>query len=220
MKHITLNCRTLRLGGMQPNRIYMLLIALLMCVPAARGQQLLSDPGFENAGFVNDGIGGWTVSGGFPIVTSQMARTGNWSLAVNGTITGTYQNVNVLPTLQYTCSAWAYTPVAFGTVTTVRLSVDFYALNGDVIYPGSAITSIGITMPVNTWTPLSLSVAAPANAAYAQVNVGLVSQVATAQRTYFDDVNFSVPEPSSATLLLSGVGIWIGIRRLKQSKLG
>jgi hypothetical protein len=177
----------------------------------------LINPGFEtdNASAADvPGATGWSgFNANFTTATKQ--HTGAQSLKVFGPFfqfggAGVSQDQLIVPGTIYTASVFALTPTgdSVNGSNFATLALEYYdALNAQVgRQESSHVTSAS---PLDTWIPLSATLAAPPTAATARivlVHVQLNNPV-TGGAVYFDDADLAVvPEPAlgAAGLIILG----------------
>ena len=194
-------------------------VALVLGMGAANAA--LVNPGFEldNASAADvPGATGWS---GFNanFTTASKQHTGSQSLKVFGPFfqfggAGVSQDQTIVPGTTYTASVFALTPTgdSVNGSNFATLALEFYdAANAQVgRQESSHVTS---TSPLDTWIPLSATLAAPATATTARVvlvHVQLNNPV-TGGAVYFDDADLAVvPEPTAATaglIVLGGMAL-------------
>jgi hypothetical protein len=202
-------------------------VALCLAVSQASAQNLLTNPGFEDAAtFTQDGppfVGSWEAfngsAGSFSIRDALLPRTGGFDahLAINATnndFAGLFQDVPVTAGQTYTFSGFHQSlnsnPADY--VTEARFEWRNSVSNTEV--------SRNQILPVATaqYTPFSLTFVAPAGADTARVTYAIQtftdSGALNTGTVFLDDFSVvHVPEPSALALLgLSGAAL-LGVRR-------
>jgi hypothetical protein len=216
--------------------------ALVISASTAQAQNLLVNPGFENAGgftanpITLAGVGqGWALFDGRSTQNDMFSspdypHSGTYALLTQNAIgqgwnpAGAYQIVAASAGTSYAASVYALTDTGmqgdwWGTPALFQLNflaadLTTNTLVGQMSFgPGWSAVA-----PIDTWQQITATGTAPLNAAYAAVYVmNMVSGANNlgAVNVYFDDVVL-VPEPSTMALLSLGLAVpFYFIRRRK-----
>ena len=159
-------------------------------VTAAKMQRQVGNLLSENQASIETDTSGWAAGTGSPTLarSSTQAKSGTYSLSVtataNATLTfamgaGTANYAPVTAGETYTASLEMY---AATTSRNAFVSVVWYTSGGSSVSTADAGTT---TLPLNTWTRLTLTAVAPATAAFARIIV-TVNSAATSDVFYMD----------------------------------
>jgi hypothetical protein len=208
--------------------------AMVFTVSATTTQALniLSDPGFEAGSPPADGntFDGWSIWSSVFTFSQDYARSGLWSMKCAAGpdpffFGGCLEFTAAVPGTSYNLSGWGFSPTPLTSFGRGLLEITF--LDSSFISVGTVETgppnppysvfqdspAIDGSMPADTWTPLSETATAPANAAYAWVGI-LASTYPEPDAIYFDDLSLSpIPEPSSLVILGLGALAFVVSRR-------
>jgi hypothetical protein len=182
---------------------------------------LLADPGFESGTVVPSAVGGWNTLNGAAF-SQDSARSGQWSMrspfnpsSFNAPVV---QYVPATPGVDYTLTAWGFTPTILDSTQRAFLIMSFAGSNGGLL-GGFLVAPLAIdsASPANTWIEMSLTATAPVDTAFVFAEVSAFdfsNGSAPPAAVYFDDLNLiAVPEPSVFTLLGFGAGTLVLWRR-------
>ena len=156
---------------------------------------------------------GWAASGCTLARSTAQAHQGSASLLMTPTGAATAQaaftasgSPAVTPGRQYTFTAWVYSPNGYGAVTA---DIDWLnASNQNISTTLGATTAI----PAGTWTKLTTTATAPAQAARAAARVTIRNNPTATDVLYVDEARF-VPAPGSVVVERSTNGItWSQVR--------
>ena len=156
---------------------------------------------------------GWAASGCTLARSTAQAHQGSASLLMTPTGAATAQaaftssgSPAVTPGRQYTFTAWVYSPNGYGAVTA---DIDWLdASNQNISTTLGATTAI----PAGTWTKLTTTAAAPAQAAKASARVTIRNNPTASDVLHVDEARF-VPAPGSVVVERSTNGIiWSTVR--------
>jgi hypothetical protein len=186
----------------------------------ASAQNLLANPGFEDPitfdgpPFIGswEGFNGGAGSSATNSTASPHSGAQNLDLTISGvanTFAGAFQDVLVTPGQTLTFSGFQRTPGAFNVVNEVRFEWRNSVSNTEV-----GRTANFSPIPTAAYAPFSINGVVPAGADTARIVYAIQSFTGDPAHTgtvYIDDVNASVPEPTSLALL--GAGALLAIRR-------
>ena len=197
---------------------------LMPCVVAmslvcGTARAALINPGFETDNASAGDVGGATGWGGFNFnfTTAGQHHSGSQSLKLFGPFfvgggSGVFQAQPAVTGTSYTASAFALTPTgdSISGNNFAAVAIEFYNASNTQI--GRAESShLTSASPLDTWTPLSATLVAPAGTVTAQivlVHVQLNDPV-TGGAVFFDDASLAptaVPEPAIGTMGLMLMG--------------
>ena len=168
--------------------------ALMSGVPAHGSPDLLLDEGFE------EGVDGWAVAGGALTATSSLAHSGSHSALFSADpdaadlATGLiqYSSIPIKPAGQYALSASFLKDDT--RVQSLNLRVTWVDANGTNI---GASASPRLIQDQQAWQSLVLDAESPLDAAFARVQIDIVSSAAGS--FYVDDIQLEGPPPLPPT---------------------
>lgn len=215
----------MKLNAKSVTRAVFLSTALFIGTPFVRGQNLLTDPSFENktAGPGANAPGGWYFFNGAAfsnVVTAQSGTEVN--VDPGGGTTGAYQSISsgVAPGAQFLISGWALVTTEPVSGAGILQATFFSAANlgGTNLFTvasptvaQAAPTVMNSSSPVNTWVFMSETVTAPTGA----VSLGVYTLNQANVPVYYDNLSVTlIPEPSS--IALAGVSFFFLLLHLRR----
>ena len=208
-----------------------LVAAATMAVAATANANLLTNPGFEvppAVGVEYFGAPGWNdFGGGTYTQTSAITppNSGNQSLKMFGAPSGVFQTFAASPGQLWNGGVWMYNsstdPILPGQIAAVNIEWLKADLSPSAIIPfiSNGTFNAGGAAPSNTWTLMTITGAAPADAAFARLTLitGPFEPAAGSGggAVWMDDAFFEII-PAPGTIACFGIGGLAAARRRRR----